>query len=76
MSMHQRWRAFSSSIHQLPYAKPEGTATPLSQSPFPHVHKRTPPLHLHTVPWWPSTSFCQRVSGSQQHPQGAGNALV
>ena len=76
-SQHRCWKAFSSSVHQLPYAKP---ATPLSRSPFPQAHKPMLPLHLHTVPWQRSTSLCQSVSGSQQHSHGAGpdlgNALV
>lgn len=51
-----------------------------SQSPFLRAHKPTLPLHLHAMPWWPSTSLCHHVSGSQQLSQGAGpdvgNALV
>lgn len=37
-------RAFSSCIHRLSCAKPEGTATPLAQSPFPRAHKRMLPM--------------------------------
>jgi len=57
VSQHRCRRAFGSSVRQLPYARPEGTATPLSHSPLPHAHKPTLRLHLHIVQWQPSTSF-------------------